>query len=305
MDRNHRYGLNGRRCSCHSRHSYAPAGIFAIFALLASFAPTTVLAAEATVNTQQNAIVVFTVIILLLGSVAAGIFFASPLRKRFTGGEPELETEPSRPTEQTRQFIRSSEPMVEYARPSESYAQPTYRPAERQAPQPGPRPVDGYAYPAEAYVPQAPQYAPPVAAPTPAPVVQPQQPFAPQPQAWQPAQATYAPQPQGQPQPQVQPQPQPQVPNFAPTYPPQPAPQAAFPQQPHPQYAQPAPTYQQAPSYPQQMPQQPMVSPQPQPMPQQQPQPQQYQQPQPQRPGSWSSSAPESGPQWGPLPPRR
>ena len=77
MNRNHRY-----------------AGVFAILLLPACLAAPPVLAAEATVNTQQDAGIVFTMIILLLCAVAAALFFASPLRKRFTGEDREPEREP-------------------------------------------------------------------------------------------------------------------------------------------------------------------------------------------------------------------
>jgi len=44
--------------------------------------PMAVLAADPAVETQNNAVVVFTVIVLLFGSMAVGLLFASPLRRR-------------------------------------------------------------------------------------------------------------------------------------------------------------------------------------------------------------------------------
>jgi hypothetical protein len=54
-----------------------------LFLLLATgLTPTTVLAASASVNTQKDPIVVYIVLFLLVVSVAAGLFFASPWRRK-------------------------------------------------------------------------------------------------------------------------------------------------------------------------------------------------------------------------------
>jgi hypothetical protein len=56
--------------------------------------PMAVFAADPVVETQNNAVVVFIVIVLLSGSVTAGLFFASPLRRRVT---PVLDRPPEEP----------------------------------------------------------------------------------------------------------------------------------------------------------------------------------------------------------------
>jgi len=53
--------------------------------------PAAVFAADATTDAPSNGIVVFVVVLLLLGSVTAGLFFASPFRKRITSSAMEQE----------------------------------------------------------------------------------------------------------------------------------------------------------------------------------------------------------------------
>lgn len=54
----------------------------AFLLMAATVWPRAVFAADPAVETNHNAAVVFTVVVLLFGSVAAGLFFASPLRRR-------------------------------------------------------------------------------------------------------------------------------------------------------------------------------------------------------------------------------
>ncbi len=61
----------------------------AILLMAATIWPMAVFAADPAVETQDNAIVVFTVLVLLFGSVTAGLFFASPLRRRISGDPQE------------------------------------------------------------------------------------------------------------------------------------------------------------------------------------------------------------------------
>lgn len=61
----------------------------AILLMAATIWPMAVFAADPAVETQDNAMVVFTVLVLLFGSVAAGLFFASPLRRRISGDPQE------------------------------------------------------------------------------------------------------------------------------------------------------------------------------------------------------------------------
>jgi len=61
----------------------------AILLMAATTWPMAAFAADPTVETRDNAIVVFTVLVLLFGSVTAGLFFASPLRRRISGDPQE------------------------------------------------------------------------------------------------------------------------------------------------------------------------------------------------------------------------
>ena len=54
----------------------------AILLMAATVWPMAVLAADPAVDTQHDAAVVFIVIVLLVGSVTAGLFFSSPMRRR-------------------------------------------------------------------------------------------------------------------------------------------------------------------------------------------------------------------------------
>ena len=72
-----------RRNSRARRTSFVPVIVFAILAIVGAIAPPVLLAAETPVETQRNPAVVFVVIMLLAGSAAAGLFFASPLRRWF------------------------------------------------------------------------------------------------------------------------------------------------------------------------------------------------------------------------------
>lgn len=60
----------------------------AILLMAVTVRPMAVFAAEPAVETQDKAVVVFVVIVLLFGSMTAGLFFASPLRRRLAS-EPE------------------------------------------------------------------------------------------------------------------------------------------------------------------------------------------------------------------------
>lgn len=109
----------------------------AIALMAAMVWPMTVFAADPAVDRQDNAGVVFTVIVLLFGSMAAGLFFASPLRRRFSpasevesvteapdagtfGSEHEVHTRaqhlfeaPEQPTSPALQAAPASEPTPE------------------------------------------------------------------------------------------------------------------------------------------------------------------------------------------------
>ena len=98
--------------------------------MLAAFAPTSACSRPTRASIRSsNAIVVFMVIILLLGSVAAGHLLCQPAPQ----ADRRHHFNARRPAEPTRQFMRSSEPMVQYARPSDNYG-PSEHSAHRYGP---------------------------------------------------------------------------------------------------------------------------------------------------------------------------
>ncbi|MEO6350821.1 MAG: hypothetical protein ABIP53_09230 [Candidatus Limnocylindrales bacterium] len=205
------------------RQSFGPVLVFSFLALCAALIPPVAFAADPVVDTQRNAVVVFIVIVLLVGSVAAGLFFASPLRKRFM---PSPETEiwdrdvngsgagethswpapgrsapsyampatihgPTRLVEEPAWRTQDHAPLTEVrptyppTQPAQP-TQPTYQPQPKYLPQPTYQAPAMYVPPQAFHPPPTYQAPPPLAPPpmTPTPV-----------------------QPQRQPQPPLQPQP--------------------------------------------------------------------------------------------------
>lgn len=108
--------------------------------------PAAVFAADATVDAPSNAVVVFIVILLLLGSVTAGLFFASPFRKRLTSSAMEPEAVVDAHQAGTRRSVYS--PLIP--------AEPATVPPLPARPAPVPQPTTAQAAPVQPPMPARP-----------------------------------------------------------------------------------------------------------------------------------------------------
>lgn len=101
----------------------------AIPLMAATVWPTAVLAADPVVETQNSAVVVFVVIVLLFGSLTAGLIFASPLRRHLV---PALDSLPEDPAadgfntdhETELRAPRLSEPLPQAPEPHDAWPPP-------------------------------------------------------------------------------------------------------------------------------------------------------------------------------------
>ena len=84
-------------------------GLLILF-LAVVFWPTAVMAADSGVETQRNTAVVFTVLILFVGSVTGGVLFVSPLGRRFN--RPQVAVAATEVTIQTVSATAAQEPEL-------------------------------------------------------------------------------------------------------------------------------------------------------------------------------------------------
>ncbi len=119
----------------------------AILLIAATAWPMAALAADPTVETQSNPVIVYVVLILLFAALTSGIFFASPLRGRLIPST----AEPRRRSRMVSSATMATElpPFEVQAQPIEpirpqmqapAWPQPTYAPQPTYPPQPRPQP---------------------------------------------------------------------------------------------------------------------------------------------------------------------
>ncbi len=112
----------------------------AILSMATTVFPRVVFAVDPVVDAQNNAVVVFVVIVLLFGSVTAGLFFASPLRRRLG---PALDSLPEEPAADGFGTDQDAEPVLvwhAWPAPGRNGADPR-RALTQQAPSEQPMPA--------------------------------------------------------------------------------------------------------------------------------------------------------------------
>ena len=108
-------------------------GLFILF-LAVVFWPTAVLAADSGVETQRNAFVAFAVIILIVASLAVGLFFVFPLRRRQAAAEEEALNLTEGRTTVTAQISVPHDPIVMSAHPPAAEDLSSFEPPEAFTP---------------------------------------------------------------------------------------------------------------------------------------------------------------------------
>jgi hypothetical protein len=101
-------------------------GLLILF-LAVVFWPTAVMAADSGVETQRNTAVVFTVLILFVGSVTGGVLFVSPLGRRFN--RPPVPVAATEVTIQTVSTTSAHEPELMANLVLARFHRPTSRPS--------------------------------------------------------------------------------------------------------------------------------------------------------------------------------
>jgi len=149
----------------------------AILLIAATAWPMAALAADPTVETQSNPVIVYVVLILLFAALTSGIFFASPLRSRLMPSTAvpatrkshlvtpqaieaelppfEMQTQPITPQEQQMQAAWPPQPS---SQPQPMYqAQPIYEPQPTYQQEPTSQPLPTYGQPQPPYQQPQPQ----------------------------------------------------------------------------------------------------------------------------------------------------